>query len=153
MPVPYEGGCICGAIRYRLEAEPLALSCCHCTDCQRHSGTAFVLSMPVFKEAVKLLKGSPANYEVHLESGHVRHGAHCGNCATRLWGQPPRFEQVLVLRSGTLDDPGRFEPVAHIWVRSKQPWVVIPEGVASFETQPEDPFAIVKLWREKHARA
>ena len=152
MPAPYEGGCICGSIRYRMDAEPLAVSVCHCTDCQRHSGTAFVLSMPVFKEAVSVVRGSPALYEIRLPSGHIRNGAFCANCSTRLWGNPRRFEQVLIVRPGTLDDAATFEPVAHIWTRSKQPWVAIPAGVATFDEQPEDPFALVKLWREKHAR-
>ena len=153
MPDPYEGGCFCGTIRYRIAAAPLSVYACHCTDCQRHTGSSFGLSMIVRKEALQLLRGAPKAYAVTSPEGVERHGRFCGECATRLWGEPARFPQVLILRPGTLDDTSWLEPVGHIWVRSKQPWVQIPDGAVTFEAQPEDPMALIKAWRERAPRA
>lgn len=149
MPAPYEGGCVCGAIRYRLTNEPLTLYACHCTDCQRHFGTSFALSMIVLGEALHLIRGEPRIHAVTTPGGIHRRGTFCGDCASRLWGVPVRFPEVAVLRPGTLDDTSWLDPVAHIWTRSAQPWVVIPEGAVRFETQPDDPMALINLWRER----
>lgn len=149
MQAPYDGGCVCGRIRYRLGDEPLTLYACHCTDCQRHTGTAFGLSMIVWKAALALLTGQPRDYDTAVPHGPHRHGKFCGDCATRLWGEPDRFPEVLVLRPGTLDDTSWLDPVAHIWVRSAQPWVVLPPGARAFDTQPDDPLALINLWSQR----
>ncbi len=147
MPAPYEGGCFCGSVRYRLTAEPLTLYACHCTDCQRHTGSSFGLSMVVNRDAVEIHASKPRRYTAASPSGINRRGRFCGQCATRLWGEPVKFPQVLVLRPGTLDDTHWVRPVAHIWLRSAQPWVPIPEGVLRFERQPDDPMALIKAWQ------
>jgi hypothetical protein len=77
----------------------------------------------------------------------------CAACGTRLWGEPRRRQAIRVLQPGTLDEPSQFAPVAHIWTRSAQPWVVFPEGVALFAEQPEEPMQLAKLWRSKHGSA
>ena len=148
MPAPYEGGCICGAVRYRLTSEPLTFYACHCTNCRRYTGTAFGLSMPVLKSAVELLRGEPAAYDVALDEGRRSRGAFCAACVTRLWNEPARAPELLVLRPGTLDDIARFHPVAHIWTRSALPWVVIPEEALRFGQQP--PFTtLMEAWRDR----
>jgi hypothetical protein len=151
MPAPYDGGCICGAIRYRVGDEPLTIYACHCTDCQRHTGTSFALSMPVRRRTFTVVAGSPREYSVPVEGGHVRHGRFCAECGTRLWGEPLRLPDVIILRPGTLDDTRWVTPVAHIWTRSAQPWVSFGDGV-QFETQPPDGKTLVELWRERHPR-
>jgi len=153
MPAPYDGGCICGAIRYRVTDEPLTLYACHCTDCQRHFGSSFGLSMIVSRTALQLLQGHPKKYAVALPGGLQRHGKFCGECATRLWGEPVKFPQVVVVRPGTLDDTTWLDPVAHIWTRSAQQWVVFPNDALTFETQPEDPLALVNLWFERRSNS
>jgi len=152
MPRPYEGGCLCGAIRYRVDAEPLALYVCHCTDCQRQTGTSFASAMIVPKSAFELLRGEPRAYAALSPEGWVKRGKFCDACATRVWGLPARFPEVLVLRPGTLDDTTWLSPAAHIWTRSRQPWVVIPKDAVAFERQPEDPMALVEAWRRRAAR-
>jgi len=142
---------MCGAVRYRLTEEPLTLYACHCTDCQRHTGTSFALSMIVRREALQLVHGEPRAYAVAVP-GPPRRGKFCGECATRLWGEPARFPHIVVLRPGTLDDTTWLDPVAHIWMRSAQPWVSVPTGALTFETQPQDPMALINLWRERRAR-
>jgi hypothetical protein len=149
MPAPYTGGCLCGDIRYRLTDEPLTLYACHCTDCQRESGSSFGLSMIVSRTALDLLQGEPQRYAVTLADGRQKHGTYCGGCATRLWGEPVKFPQVVNVEPGTLDDTTWLRPVAHIWTRSAQPWVLIPPGTLTFEAQPVDPMALINAWWER----
>jgi len=152
MPAPYHGGCLCGLIRYRLTEEPLTLYACHCTDCQRGTGSAFALSMIVFKSALELRQGDPRTYAVTLSDGRQKHGKFCGECGTRLWGEPPKFPLVVVVQPGTLDDTTSLHPIGHIWTRSAQPWISIPKDTLNFETQPDDPMVLINAWQELATR-
>ena len=146
-PEPCEGGCLCGAVRYALRAEPLTLYACHCTDCQRHTGAAFGLSMLVPRDALAVLRGEPARFRVEMDDGRVKQGRFCAACSTRLWGEPVKTPQVATLRPGTLDDRSWFEPVGHIWVSSAQPWLAIPAGALAYPGQPPDLKALFAAWR------
>ncbi len=148
MTAPYLGGCLCGAIRYRLTDEPLTLYACHCTDCQRESGSAFSLSMVLSRTALDVLQGEPQRYAVTLPDGRQKRGAFCGTCATRLWAEPVAFPQVVIIEPGTLDETGWVCPIAHIWTRSAQPWVVIPPDALTFEGQ-SDPLALINAWFDR----
>jgi hypothetical protein len=150
MPAPYSGGCLCGAIRYRLTAEPVTLYVCHCTDCQRQNGASFNLSMPVPRAALELVQGSPTHYSVELPGGRRWNGCFCGACGTRVWGEPQRFPQLANLRPGTLDDTSWLRPVGHIWTRSAQPWVRIPGDTLNYDEQPPDMMELVRAWRERN---
>jgi hypothetical protein len=147
MPAPYAGGCLCGAIRYRLDAEPLSLYACHCRDCQRLTGSAFALSMPVARDALATLSGEPRAYDVAMPGGRRKHGRFCGACSTRLWGEPARFPKIRILRPGTLDDTSWLRPVGSIWTRSAQPWVAALAGAFDHAEQPEDPLALIRAWQ------
>lgn len=149
----YEGGCLCGSVRYRLGAEPLTCYVCHCTDCQRRTGSAFAVSLIVPAAALEITRGSTSPYSATLADGRVKRGQLCAECGTRLWGEPRLNQAIRVLQPGTLDEPSRFRPVAHIWTRSAQPWVVIPEGVAVFVEQPEERMQLAKFWQSKHGAA
>jgi hypothetical protein len=149
MPAPYEGGCLCGAIRYRLGDEPLTLYACHCTDCQRATGSSFRLSMVLSRTALELLQGAPQRYAVTLDDGRQKSGVFCNRCATHLWSEPVRFPQILNVEPGTLDDTSWLRPVAHMWTRSAQPWVVIPPDTLAFEGQPADAMALVNAWWDR----
>jgi hypothetical protein len=152
MPAPYHGGCLCGLIRYRLTDEPLTLYACHCTECQRRTGSAFALSMVVFKSALELLQGEPRTYAVTLSDGRQKHGQFCGECGTRLWGEPPRLPLVAVVQPGTLDDTTWLHPIGHIWTRSAQPWIPMPKDTLNFESQPDDPMVLINAWRDRATR-
>ena len=151
MPAPYHGGCLCDLIRYRLTDEPLTLYVCHCTDCQRRTGSAFALSMVVLKSALELLQGDPRASAV-TSGGVQRLGKFCAECSTRLWGEPLKFPQVVVVQPGTLDDTTWLHPIGHIWTRSAQPWVSIPKDTVNFEGQPDDPMVLINAWRDRATR-
>jgi len=129
MVQPLEGGCQCGAVRYRIEAEPLGLAACHCRECQRQSGSAFGLSLDVPKGAVRLLSGELRVFTTVADSGRTKHCAFCPACGTRIYHDG---ETSTSIKAGTLDDPTGLEPRAHYWTSSKHAWVAIPDGVPTY---------------------
>jgi hypothetical protein len=146
------GGCLCSDIRYRLRDEPLTVYACHCTDCQRQTGSSFSLSMIVRREALQLVQGRPNEYLVELPDGRRKQSSYCSRCSTRLWS-PSRAAELAVLEAGTLDDASGLRPVGHIWTRSAQPWVQIPAGVACFAKQPSeaDSLELVRAWKAQES--
>ena len=119
-----EGGCTCGAVRYRLTDRPLVVHCCHCTWCQRLSGSAFALNAWIESGLVQLLAGAPEDVAVPAPSGAPYAVARCRACGTALWGTfgAPVFRFV---RSGTLDDPAALPPDVHIHAATKVPWLAL----------------------------
>jgi len=146
---PYTGGCVCGATRYRLTAEPLTFYACHCTDCQKRSGSAFGLSMWVDKAAFELVQGEPTTHTTTFGDGRAAGSRNCARCGTHLWTAMPRYPEFVLLRPGTLDDTSWLEPVAHLWTRSAQPWFRFPGGVATYDTQPPDILELATLWQSR----
>ena len=148
---PQHGGCFCGDVRYTLGQDPLTLYACHCTDCQRQTGASFVLSMIVKREALELVQGEPQEYSLELADGRRKRGSFCARCSTRLWGEPVKLPGLAVLRPGTLDDTSWLHPIGHIWTRSAQPWVHIPDDTLNFSVQPErdEVAALVRAWKER----
>jgi len=149
----HEGGCLCGAIRYRIQGDGLMLSACHCQECQRTGGGAFGMSLIVLREALELTKGSPRRFEKPYEDGRHKVFNFCGECSGRVWNEMPRFPQIYNVKPGTLDDANKWlDPVAHLWLSMKQPWVPIPEGALRFETQPADYGPVFAAYAERLAR-
>ena len=129
-----EGGCECGRLRYRLTSAPIFVNGCHCRQCQKLSGSAFAINAMIEAERVELTAG-----EARVDDdGSVR----CPDCRTLLWGLHPMFgEAIRFVRVGTLDEGEKLPPDAHFFVRSKHPWITVPDGVRRFETLPgpQDP--------------
>jgi hypothetical protein len=127
-----EGGCACGAVRYRLTAEPLFVHCCHCRSCQRQTGSAFVINALIEADAVTALAGVATGVEVPRDSGGVQRIYRCPHCQVALYSEYSRPELWFV-RAGTLDEPASVSPDVHIYTRSKLPWVKLEESTPSFE--------------------
>jgi hypothetical protein len=127
-----EGGCACGAVRYRLSSEPLFVHCCHCLNCQRQTGSAFVVNVLIEANRVELLSGEPTAVVVPRDDGSSQRILRCPACQVAVFSNYTRPE-VHFVRGGTLDDPSAVAPDVHIYTRSKLPWVTLPEGVPSFE--------------------
>lgn len=128
-----EGRCTCGEVRFGLTARPLIVHCCHCTWCQRETGTAFALNGVIERTAVTRLSGAPVTVPIPSNSGNGQVFARCPSCQIALWsvysGAGPRF---LFLRIGTLEEPGQFPPDVHIYTKTKLPWVKLPDEVPAF---------------------
>ncbi len=136
MPAPYQGGCQCGGIRYEVSDEPRQVVACHCTECQTQSGSAFGMTMVVAAAAFSITKGEPRFYRSTSSTGRAKLGAFCPDCGTRIYHQPEWRKGTISVKPGTLDETGWLRPNIHLWTRSKQGWVTIPEGVESYEKQP-----------------
>lgn len=146
---PLEGGCICGAIRYRLSAPPLGVYNCHCKDCQRSAGSAFTSSMIVKRETLTVIAGETDIYDKTAQSGRVVRQHSCGVCSTRLFNEPLSSTTIYVLRPGTLDDSSWAIPVGNIWTDSKAPWVEIDPAVPNFPGQPDSREPLFGAWRQR----
>jgi hypothetical protein len=133
MPETLEGGCACGKARYRLASKPMFVHCCHCKDCQRQTGSAFVINALIETSRVEMLSGETKAVAVPTDSGspHIIH--HCPACATALWSHYGG-RQLSYVRVGALDEPSALPPDVHIYTRSKLPWVALPAGVPAFPT-------------------
>ncbi len=128
----YDGGCECGKVRYRMTSEPIFVSCCHCRDCQKITGSAFATNAMIETDRLKLLQGAGS---LATADGVTR----CGSCGSLLWATHRMFgDGISYLRVGTLDEGERLSPNAHFFVRSKYPWVTIPQGVPSFDVLPRE---------------
>ena len=114
MKLPLTGGCQCGAVRYEIDAEPLTVIACHCTECQRQTASAFGMTIPVPRESLKITKGTPAHWERTAESGNIVGAAFCADCGVRLYHEPAN-RALLNVKPGTLDDASWIAPVGHIW--------------------------------------
>ncbi|GGF16042.1 hypothetical protein GCM10011321_04920 [Youhaiella tibetensis] len=148
---PQQGGCQCGAVRYELTEPPLGVYNCHCTDCQKMTGAAFGISMPVKTSAFRHLAGELTFYEKVADSGrHVRLVA-CAKCGTRVWNDPVAAPDMKVVRPGTLDDPSWAVPVGNVWTSSRMPWVEIDPDMVNFEAQPPSREPLYEAWAALHA--
>jgi len=132
----YQGGCQCGNVRYQVTGAPRQVVACHCTDCQRQSGSAFGMTMVVDQAAFQIIRGEPVVYRSVSSSGRAKLGAFCPDCGTRVYHQPEWRKGTISVKPGTLDDTKWLQPQVHLWTQSKQPWVIIPEDVESHERQP-----------------
>ncbi len=128
-----EGGCSCGAVRYRLTSAPMFVHCCHCLDCQRQTGSAFVLNAIIETDRIKLISGRPEPFAVPTDSGRPHDIHRCPTCMVALWSDYGRRPALRFVRVGTLDRPLAIKPDVHIFTRSKQPWLALPADTPAFE--------------------
>ena len=128
------GFCSCGAVNFRLTSAPMFVHCCHCKDCQRQTGSAFVLNALIEADRVHIVEGETRSFPQPTESGrpHVIH--RCPDCGTALWSNYGGREEVRFVRVGTLENPAVLPPDVHIYTRSKQPWVMLPGGMPGATT-------------------
>lgn len=128
-----EGGCACGAVRYRLTSGPMFTHCCHCSDCQRQVGSAFVINALIETDRIEVLSGELAPTRLPTDSGRPHLAYSCPACGTTLWSDYGDRKVMSFLRATTLDDRAALPPDVHIFTRSSLPWVRLPEGARAFE--------------------
>ena len=136
-----EGRCACGAVRYRLTSTPLFVHCCHCLNCQRQTGSAFVINVLIEADRVEFLSGELERVPVPRTGAKRQQIFRCATCRTAIYSTYTR-KSIFFVRAGTLDDPSAVEPDVHIYTRSKVPWVVLPESTPAFATF----YDVGKLW-------
>jgi hypothetical protein len=141
--VPLEGGCTCRFVRYRMKTAPMWVNCCHCSWCQRETGSAFAINALIEADRVEVTQGEVEVVNTPSASGKGQKIARCPRCRVALWSNyAGAGDLVRFVRVGTLDDPARCPPNVHIFTTTKQPWVVLPPSVPAV---PEY-FKAAELW-------
>jgi hypothetical protein len=130
---PLDGGCACGAVRYRMHELPMFVHCCHCTRCQRETGGPFAHHAMIEFSKFSVLQGEPEFVLVPTDSGRKHWVARCQTCQTAMWNEHGTRKAITrYIRVGTLDAPDALPPRAHIFTRSKQPWLDLLGEAPSF---------------------
>jgi hypothetical protein len=130
-----DGGCHCGFITYQGEADPEKVAVCHCTDCQRLSGSAFRTVVPVDSSTFRMT-GRPTIYVKIGDSGNKREQSFCPRCGSPIYSAPPGDgPRMLFIRVGTINQRDQFIPKTQVWARSQQRWVDELAGVRKIEKQ------------------
>ena len=136
MPAPYSGGCACGTLRYTINAEPLVSYCCHCTECQKRTSSAFGLNLQVTADELRIDRGTPKERHRRADSGNDMTILFCGDCGTSLFSLSTARPAIRVVYAGTLDDPGWLPVKLNIWTKSALPWVHMDPVIDRIEGQP-----------------
>ena len=129
-----EGGCYCGAVRYRAEGEPMMMAQCHCRECQYITGGSPNVFLAMALDALSYTKGAPKQFaRKDLEKPVTRE--FCAECGTHMVTRPQR--RIVVIKVGTLDDPTQFTPKMAIYTCDKQAFHHVLEGMPAFERLPQ----------------
>ena len=132
---PYSGQCTCGAVQYRMVADPMIVHCCHCSWCQRETGSAFAVNALIELDQVEVLSGTVEHRTLASASGQGQRLHGCANCGTTLWSHYAFGnigEKVAFVRVGTLEQGAGIEPDVHIYTASKQSWLNLPPETPAF---------------------
>jgi len=137
------GGCTCGAVRYRPNRGPMITHCCHCTWCQRETGSAFVINAVIESSELQLLADPPEIIMTPSNSGRGQMIARCRHCHVAVWSHyPSAREAAAFVRVGTLDDKSAITPDVHIFRSSAVSWLVLTDGKPAFDEFYTDRLAI-----------
>ena len=147
MSVERDGGCACGALRYRLASEPLFVHCCHCLNCQRQTGSAFVINLLIEADRLQVVAGTPHRVDAPRDDGSVQAIFRCPRCEVAVFSEYGPSE-VRFVRGGTLDDPTTISPDVHIFTRSKVRWVALPPDTPAFDVY----YDLKTLWPAESLR-
>ncbi len=136
MPVSIEGGCHCGAVRYKCQTKPAYTFYCHCIDCQRTSGSPFSMELMVERSATEF-SGRTNQYEVTGDSGKPVKRHFCPACGSGVYLECDSDPDYYFVKVGGLDDASRIKPEMHIFTAAKQPWIEINDGLPQFAGMPD----------------
>ena len=122
-----DGHCLCGSVTYHCEGEPMATLLCHCTDCQRQTGTAFSIVVGVERDTLHI-DGPIGSYTtIGEDTQEAVHRQFCSACGSPIVSLPDATPDLAFIKAGTLDDRSWLEPEMEIWARSAHPYVAFDE--------------------------
>ncbi|KSW27105.1 aldehyde-activating protein [Pseudomonas sp. ADP] len=129
------GGCLCGAVRFVLKAEPQAVVICHCTHCRKQSGSAFSINLLMREDDVEV-SGETRFFVDHGDSGLPSYRHFCPNCGSPLMTRAENLPGVAIVKAGALDDPASVRPQAEIYTDHALGWFTPVAGAARYEQAP-----------------
>jgi len=131
------GGCLCGAVRYRLAGEPAMVAVCHCRTCQRNTGSAFSTNVAMPREAVMVEGDTLATFETHAgDDSPPFYRSFCARCGSPVCAQGEAYPGIIFVKAGTLDDPAQVSPTVQIWCDERWPWVQAGANTPGFGAGP-----------------
>jgi hypothetical protein len=148
--LPLEGGCVCGALRYRVNGLPLAVFICHCTNCKQRTGSAFSLSMISLRKDFEKVSGETLWCDNPGGSGAMHRQHVCPKCLTRTHTEMMAYPDIINVRPGTLDRPEAVTPIAQCWVSLARPWAIAPD-IRRFDENPSDVPGLMSQWQALHS--
>jgi hypothetical protein len=137
MTPSFTGGCLCGAIRYTVNAPIAELRACHCLDCQKTSGSGGSVNAVVQRKDFEVVNGSPKRYAAKAASGRTLFRHFCGDCGSPLYSQRESSPERIVVRAGTFDDSSAMKITANIWTRTARPWSWIDPATQQLPGNPD----------------
>lgn len=143
---PHTGGCLCGAVRYRLTARPKAVNACHCHDCRKLTGAANLLMVLAYSADFVHEAGEVDRWRKRADSGREMNIVRCGQCGVRLWHEPLATPEWVFIAAGTLDKPDWAVPTSHIYIERAPPGTRFAEGATCFEGQAASRELLVKAF-------
>lgn len=138
MRTPFQGGCLCGGVRYVCHAAPLSMVNCHCRDCQLAGGGGYAPTIVVPRDALELTRGSVRGFDKPADGGNRAFRQFCPTCGTPLFAFSSALPDRIGIRAATLDDPAGYRPSADVWVKSAQPWDHLTEETRKYESGRRD---------------
>ncbi len=130
------GGCLCGQIRYNVLEKDLAGTYCHCTDCQKTTGSAFIFVFPMEPDKFILTNGTPNSHSRTADSGNKVTNNFCSSCGTTVFFGNIESPNYIWVQSGTLDKPEIVKAEQQIWTKRRLPWCNIDSGILSYKENP-----------------
>jgi len=131
----YTGGCLCGALRYEADGDPLFMGHCYCEDCRRASGSGFIPFMGFSSSAVRF-NGPSRTFKSKAANGKDAVRNSCPVCSSLVFGGEVGKDETFTIYAGSLDDPSSFHPKVAIFTRGRPQWAVLPPDIRTYEAQP-----------------
>ena len=130
------GSCLCGAVRFESDAEPVMTAACHCSHCRKQSGSAFSVVVAIPADSFTNTGSALKTYEDIGASGKPVLRKFCGECGSPIITEAKAYEGLIFIKAGALDDPSVVEVGAEIWCDSRLEWSNIPSGLTQFPGNP-----------------
>jgi hypothetical protein len=137
-PVPLTGGCLCGAVRYKLSSLPRAINACHCKDCKKLSGGSHAVLLHVERPTLACESGDLVSFDKTGDSGNVISIKRCAVCGIRMWLEPQMAPGLMFVSAGTLDQTDWIVPSSHIFLRSAEPGDLVASDAIALDGPPTD---------------
>jgi hypothetical protein len=134
--VQFMGGCLCGTIRYEVNAEPQRIHNCHCDTCRKVTGSAFATNIFLAKDDIVITQGKPKSFSHIADSGNTVVKEFCANCGSQLFGQGTGRPGVKNIKVGSIDDASFVQPIANLYVKRALPFIQIDPSLDCFDEMP-----------------